>query len=396
MYAQAREMIAASDTATRDELLAMLDLRSAILHFRLSRYDSATELLSAIADDSEPGYERALCLRYLGDYHFSHAGYCSARQSRQYLEECIELSARIDDIHLQAACLGELAILCANLDIDIEASQDYAAQAVDLARRTGRPDLLAASLDVLAWTTNHRGDYAAAESIWREVFEIAYRSGNRVNEALATNWLGWSAWSVGGERLAEAAQLFGDALLRYRNLGDRANQAMSCADLASVQLEMGEPDSAMQYCRRGLELAREIGRDDHYVYNLYVLGAVQCEQGDLAAARASLAQALELAWQQEEQTNKPAVLYYVARLIYAEHRAVADPDKLLLTLRLLRFLQCFPPTWQAFRDRAIQLQQRIEEECGMRLDAPWRDMPADELLQSMLPGVARLLDDVPA
>ena len=390
MFASAREMIAAGDDPERDRLLAMLDLRSAILNFRLSRYDAALELFHAVAADAS-GYERALCLRFLGDYHFSHAGYCSAQQARRYLDECAGLSRELDDIHLQTECLVELAILHANLDIDIEASQAHAQQAVELARRTRRPDLLASALDVLAWTANHRGDYAAAEATWREVFEIAWQSGNRVNEALATNWLGWSAWSVGGARHAEAAQLFSDALLRYRNLGDRANQAMSCADLASVQLELGELDSAEQHCRRGLELAREIGREDHYVYNLYTLGAVQCARGDLVAARDSLASALELAWRQEEQTNKPVVVYYVARLLYAEHRADGDAGKLALALRLLRFLQCFPPTWQTYRDRAARLQRHIEEESGQALAAPWSDMPAADLVQAVLPDIPGLL-----
>ena len=391
MFAQARDLIAASDHAEREALVAQLDLRSAILNFRLSRYPLALEQLRSVLETGPSDYERALCLRYLGDYEFSHAGYCSAEQARSYLDECIALCAQIGETHLHTACLSELAILHANLDMDIDASQRYAAQAVELARPLERADLLATALDVLAWTTNHRGDYAAAESIWREVFDIAQRSGNLSQQALATNWLGWSAWSLGGERHAEATQLFSDALLRYRNLGDRANQAMTCADLASVQLETGDLAAAAENCRRGLDLAREIGREDHYVYNLYTLGAVACAQGDLDAARDKLAEALSLAWAQEEETNKPVVLYYVAQLLLAEYRHQAQAEKLQGVFRLLLFLQAYPPTWQTFRDRARRLQAQIVEETGIEPAASLVALPAADLVESVLADIPELL-----
>jgi predicted ATPase/DNA-binding winged helix-turn-helix (wHTH) protein len=391
LFSEAQQMVAASDHPERAALIALIELRSAILHLRLSRYGEALRLLRPIVESTESVFERALGLRFLGDYQFSHAGYSRAGQSRQYLEESIALCEQLDDIQLHSECLRELAILHANLEIDIEASQGYAAQAVELARRSGCPDLLASSLDVLAWTSNHRGDYSAAEDLWREVFDLAYRSGNRSLEALATNWLGWSAWSVGGARHREAAQYFSDALLRYRNLGDRANQSMCHADLASVQLESGDYAAALENCRQGLELAAQIGRDDHYVYNLYTQGAVECARGDLEAARQKLARALKFAWEQEEETNKPVVLYYVARLLFAEYQAQADARKLANVFGLLLFLQHYPPTWQTFRDRAARLQQRIAAQTGAEGAAALEGWAQDDIVKTMLPRIPRLL-----
>jgi predicted ATPase len=391
LFEQARQAIAASDHAERDDLVAQIELRCAILNFRLSRYDTALQLFRRVLQDNRSDYERALALRFLGDYHFSHAGHCSAGQAREYLLECVGLCEKLGDSQLQTECLCELSILYANLEINIEASQRYAEQAVGLARRSARPDLLALALDVLAWTTNHRGDYAGAEAIWREVFDIAQQSGNRANEALATNWLGWSAWSVGGARHAEAAQYFNDALARYQELGDRANQSMTHADLASVLLESGDPGAAREHCQRGLELARQIGRDDHYVYNLYTMGATECVRGNLQRARELLSKALALAWEQEEATNKPVVLYYIACLFYEEYRVEPDSTKLLDVGRLLLFMQHYPATWQTFRDRAVKLLASVEADTEQGAFEALKQQSGDDIVESVLDSVATLM-----
>ena len=144
---------------------------------------------------------------------------------------------------------------------------------------------------------------------------------------------------------------------------------MSYADLATVLLEQGDLDRAREYCQRGIELAVEIGRGDHYVYNLYVLGAVECAAGNLALARSHLARSLRLAWEQEEQTNKPVVVFYATQLLYAEYREnpeEAGSSALRNIVTVLLFLQVYPATWQAFKDRARRFQQSIESESGSK------------------------------
>ena len=392
LFEAAEEMIAASDHAERKHLLDQIRVRRAILNFRLSRYDTALALFLPVLESDPVDYERSRILRYLGDYHFSHAGHIPADQAHNYLNECIELCERSKNIHMQSECYTELAILYTNLILDIEESQRSAERAVELARRTGRPDLLAAALDVLAWTINHRGDYRAAEAIWREVFDIGYNNGNRGIEALAMNWLGWSAWSFGGERHEEAAQYFGDAMRRYEELGDRANVAMTCADLATVLLEQGELETARAHCERGMQLASYIGRDDHAVYNRYVLGAVECAAGNLGAARDHLEKSLILAWEQEEQTNKPVVMYYIAQLLYAEHvGGSAAEDRLEEIVRLLLFLQYYPATWQSFRDRARRFLARLEGENPKRDFSALKAEPESRVVETVIAAIPQLL-----
>jgi tetratricopeptide (TPR) repeat protein len=394
MFKAAQTAIESSDHPQKQLLAGKIKMRAGILNFRLSRYDTALALFNEIRQIPGLDFEQFYVLRYLGDYHFSFSGFFPAEQSKKFLDECIEQSDRFGIPHTRIECLIQLAFLYTNQIVDIELSHQYASQAVELARENSSPDVLAYALDVYAWTINHRGDYAEAEAIWLEALEIATRAGNRRDIALVTNWLGWSTWSVGEARLEEAAELFTDGLNRYRDLGDRANVSMSYADLATVLMEQGDFDRAREYCQQGIELAGEIGRDDHYVYNLFVLGAVECAAGNLASARSHLARSLSLAWEQEEQTNKPVVVFYATQLLYAEYRENPDdaaPNALPDIVTVLLFLQVYPTTWQAFKDRARQFQQSIESEFGSKPFAALKKLSAKKITATALKLIPGLL-----
>jgi hypothetical protein len=110
-----------------------------------------------------------------------------------------------------------------------------------------------------------------------------------------------------------------------------------------------------------------------------------------ATSKRKLGKALKFAWEQEEETNKPVVLYYVAQLLYAEYQAQADARKLADVCGLLLFLQRYPPTWQTFRDRALRLQDRIAEETGALGDAALESWAQADIVEAMLPRIAQLL-----
>ena len=377
-------------------LIESTRVRTGIFLFHRCRYEEALAALLKGSKDCQVATECALVYRYLGDYHFSHGRFCTAAEAKNYLEKSIALCEELNDKHLHAECLCELAILHTNLLVDTELSWMYANQAVELARQSARPDLLASTLDVLAWITNHRGDYQTAETTWREVLTIAERSGNRANEALAVNWLGWSAWSVGGDRLEEAATLHSDAIDRYYALGEAAGVAMACADRALALVELGRIDEARASCRRGLSVAKQIGREDHYVYNLYCLGAAELVAGDLRLARKQLRKSLQLALEHEEQTNKPVVVFFVAKLLFAEsidNDNERTTQKLSQVLQLLLFLQHHPPTWQAFKDRAYRLQKEVEAHLPEGVASATRQQSESERTAQVLQSIPTLLEE---
>ncbi|MEM7564701.1 MAG: tetratricopeptide repeat protein, partial [Pseudomonadota bacterium] len=394
MFNAALKQVESSSYAGKDLLAARIKMRSAILNFRLCRYDSALALFEDVLQHESLEYETTYALRFLGDYHFSHSGIFTAEEARNYLEECIERASQFNNLHIKTECLCQLGILYTNLIIDVDKSRACAEEGLELARKLERPDLLINALDVSAWTTNHRGDYATAESLWYEAFEIAVQSGNRRNKALITNWLGWSAWCVGEQRLDEAYQHFDEALRRYQDIGDRANMSMCCADLSTVLLEQGRYDLARTHCATGIELANQIGRDDHYVYNLYVLGAIDCATGNLQQARINLEKSRAMAWEQEEQTNKPVVVYYITQLLYAEYleNPTQSPAEQLTQIGLiLRFLQVYPSTWQAFKDRAKRFQSQIESESGSDPFAAVKRLSETQLIEKSLELIPQLL-----
>ena len=376
------------------EIVNSLLLHTAILKFRLCQYQSALNMFRKLLETNRHSDERAIILRFLGDYHFAHGGFTSANSALHYLRESTSLCHQLRNVDLEVECLCEMAILNTNLIIDISSSRQCAAQAVELSRGLKRPDLLANALDVLAWTTNHSGDYTTAESLWREVKSIAERNENRAGLATAVNWLGWSAWSVGSSRLNEAVDYYRDALHRYEALGSRANISMTCADLAVSLLELNQLEEARSVSKRGLSIATEIGREDHYVYNLYCLGAVECAAGNLRDARKQLRKALTLAWRQEEQTNKPVVVYFVARLLYAENtsnRSNTDANKFENILMLLLFLQYNPATWQAFKDRAARFQQDLESHLSTEVVSRAMSRTPEEIIEEVSQRIPALL-----
>ena len=104
-------------------------------------------------------------------------------------------------------------------------------------------------------------------------------------------------------------------------------------------------------------------------------------------------QSLQLAWEQEEQTNKPVVIYYIARLLYAEYQAggTEDGDEIETIMILLLFLQYYPPTWQAFKDRALRFQNTIEADNDVAsMDALKRKLES-EIIASVLESIPGLL-----
>ena len=102
-----------------------------------------------------------------------------------------------------------------------------------------------------------------------------------------------------------------------------------------------------------------------------------------------------MAWEQEEQTNKPVVVYYVMQLLYADYLAAprdAEPGTIKTIVTVLLFLQYYPATWQAFKDRARRLQQSIEAEHGSKAIQNLSKMPEDEITRIALEMIPGLLD----
>jgi hypothetical protein len=97
------------------------------------------------------------------------------------------------------------------------------------------------------------------------------------------------------------------------------------------------------------------------------------------------------AWEQEEATNKPVVLYYIARLFYEEYRVEPETTKLFDVGRLLLFMHHYPATWQTFRDRAERLLADIEADTEQGVFDALKQQSSDDLVESVLGSIATLM-----
>ena len=84
-------------------------------------------------------------------------------------------------------------------------------------------------------------------------------------------------------------------------------------------------------------------------------------------------------------------MYYIAQLLYAEHQAGVAEDRLDEIVRLLLFLQYYPPNWQAFRDRAARLLERIETENPTRDFGALRAEPEIEVIEGVIASIPTLM-----
>ena len=99
-----------------------------------------------------------------------------------------------------------------------------------------------------------------------------------------------------------------------------------------------------------------------------------------------------MAWEQEEQTNKPVVLFCVVQLLYAEYGAGAKSrDALDTIITLILFLLYFESTWQAYRDRALRLLGQIEGQGAAGEVEAARARPEQEVIEEVLARVPKLL-----
>jgi hypothetical protein len=94
------------------------------------------------------------------------------------------------------------------------------------------------------------------------------------------------------------------------------------------------------------------------------LGAVYLVAGDFAAAHDALVEVIQRAWEHGYLAHLMNAFYYVAEWLVAEKRSVDSPSALearALAVTVLNFVRPQTETWQFFKDKAAQLQAKIEE-----------------------------------
>lgn len=192
------------------------------------------------------------------------------------------------------ARLGTVLTLRGNAD----EAESILREAVDVAARTGDPDLEAESYANLGYALHHLGRHASAESEYRRAVEIRRHAFGDRHAELADDLHGLALTLHMTNRLDDAEPLFLEALAIKREFLHPRHTSLSATLTALGRLYVWklDYDAAIPLLREALEINRErLGpkhpfvRDDHYE-----LGFALMRRGDLADAEEAFRKSLEL------------------------------------------------------------------------------------------------------
>jgi tetratricopeptide (TPR) repeat protein len=270
--------------------------------------------------------------------------------------DSLALSERCDDAAGMANALRGLNFG----DSDYSVVHRRGVESLALARRAGRPDMIARTLNMLGWYTWCVGGYVEANACWQEGLALCRQLELQAEEAWALDCLGVAAWGSGD--LAAAESYLQQSLAIYANLGRRMGTGMCMAELALVLAGMGHAERAVSLARQAVAITREINGQIMLTLSLNYLGAALLAAGELGEARATLIEAVRQEWDHYPY-NLMVAFYYFAELLELESRHADPPDALARkreAVALLARVRTDAATWQVYRDRAAALQARIE------------------------------------
>ena len=130
-----------------------------------------------------------------------------------------------------------------------------------------------------AWWRTHEAALGAART-----------AGDRLSEAILLRGLGQLRYQQ--DRLADAAELYGQALAMFRAEGDRGGEADCLIGVAAAYRELGRFGPARQLLDEANELYVRLGRGAGIAECAYGIGYVDREVGDLAGSLSALERAL--------------------------------------------------------------------------------------------------------
>ncbi|GGV82585.1 hypothetical protein GCM10015535_24340 [Streptomyces gelaticus] len=145
------------------------------------------------------------------------------------------------------------------------------------------------------WVLGHvavlQGDPIGAVSALQECRDEADRAGDPTALAYAVHRMGCLALVT--DDMARAEELLGDALRRYRELGElNSNVLMAQIELAMAVGFNGDPDGAAAICEEVKEICEDHGERWALSYALYVLAFTALQHGRPDRARELLGQSL--------------------------------------------------------------------------------------------------------
>jgi DNA-binding SARP family transcriptional activator/tetratricopeptide (TPR) repeat protein len=172
--------------------------------------------------------------------------------------------------------------------------RDYAATgetALAAARRLDDTLALAHSHYLLGHAQSQVGNYGAADPNVRQALDMFRELGDRANEAVVLN--GLAGMLEKQDRYPEALAVALDALRMLKAVGHWWTQATLENGVGWLYAHLGQYDQALIHCQRALSLHRDSGHRGGTADTLDSLGYIYLHLGDFAQAKAHYTKAIE-------------------------------------------------------------------------------------------------------
>lgn len=232
---------------------------------------------ASIPDHVESGLRMAFGLREVWSER------AHVEEARHWLERLLPLHTKPDPLRAEALTM---ATWFACIQLDLEAADRTAGEALALARRFNDGRLLAEALYRAAQAALIAEDYPSARRHLEEGIPIARAHGDAYRIAGLLNGLGVVALNT--RQLDTARSLFEESLEVARAGGEEGAAGLAIGNLAVSALEQGDIESAATRAREAMLIATWLG-------NLRQLAGALTITAAVAASRARPRQALELA-----------------------------------------------------------------------------------------------------
>jgi DNA-binding SARP family transcriptional activator len=305
--------------AASDEAMRLFAVREAVTHYELARTLNSNYSLPAADlphlytqlgrayelgdawDQAKAVYEtfldytraigqasmECLALNHLATVHIQ--GLFKLEQATALLQQALAIAAKNQDNLGLAETEWNLALV-AQMDGQLQPAGDHAERALALARQAGRQELMARSLNVLAYINLRLRHWERVAACAEEARVYYAAAGDKALESDCLRQLGVALTFSGQPQ--KAIQALREAHTISLEIENRWGQADSLFHLAHALVEIGTYGEALQLAQQAVALCQTVKHPHLIILSLVILGKAQRAVLALEAARTTQLEAL--------------------------------------------------------------------------------------------------------
>ena len=178
----------------------------------------------------------------------------------------------------------------------------------------------------------HRGDYAEAREWYERCLATA---GEDIPKEAAVALHGLATIDVNVGEYDSAREKFQKALTMRQQIGDRAGEAATWHNLATIDVNVGDYDSARENFQKSLEIEQQIGNRAGEAATFHQLATIDVNVGEYDSAREKFQKALTMRQQIGDRAGEAATWHQLATidLKVGEYDSAREKFQKALTMR---------------------------------------------------------------